>query len=232
MRTTPSFHAALGLALLSTWLLSTLLLAACDDTSDGTGGAGTTSSSTGANMTTTSSTTSSSGTTTSSSTGSTSASTGTGMGMPCKLGEDTCGAGNYCNAPNCMDGTCAPLGATDDPQEMPVCGCDGNTYWNAALAAKKGASVAVQGECPQPVGCGGFGGQQCGAGATCNFEVQNAVECGIADLGGVCWVIPDTCPMVAGFGPNTRACNSLSCTDKCNLIKLQTAWYVDDTCPQ
>lgn len=230
MRITPSFPSLFGLG-----LLLTSGLVACDDTSDGTGGAGTTSSSTGSKMTTSSTTTSStttSGTTTTSTTGSTSASTGTGMGMPCKLTEDVCGAGNYCNAPNCMDGTCEPLGKVDEPAEKPVCGCDGNTYWNAELAAKKGASVASMGECAQPDSCGGFGGQQCDAGATCNYEVQNAVECGIADLGGVCWVIPDTCPMVAGFGPNTRACNSLSCTDKCNLIKLQTAWYVDNTCPQ
>lgn len=211
----------------------TASLAACDDSTDGTGAGGSTASSTVTSTTTGSTTTTSSSTTTSSTgTGSSSASTGTGMGQPCNLAEDTCGAGNYCNAPNCVSGTCAPLGTADQPIKTPVCGCDGNTYWNAELAAKKGMSVSATGECAVPDGCGGFTSQKCDIGATCNHRVANAQECNIADNGGSCWVIPEPCPIAAGFGPNTRACNSLSCTDECNLIKLQTAWYVDNTCPQ
>lgn len=226
--TSPSLGLCLGLALGASLL-------ACDDSTDGTGAGGTTSSSTVGTTTTTTTTTSSttsSTTTTTTGTGSSSASTGTGMGQPCVVAQNSCGAGNYCDAPNCVDGTCAPLGTTEEPIKTPVCGCDGNTYWNAELAAKKGMSVAATGECAAPDFCGGFTSQKCDPGATCNYHVANIGECNIADNGGVCWVIPDTCPMVAGFGPNTRACGSLSCTDECNLIKLQTPWYVDNTCPQ
>ncbi|MFO0613309.1 MAG: hypothetical protein U0414_12010 [Polyangiaceae bacterium] len=208
-------------------LLLLLPIAACDDGGGGTGGSGTTgSSSTTASSTATSTTGTTSGSATASS------STGTSMGTPCKAAEDTCGTGNYCNAVDCVSGFCAPIGSADDPIEQPVCGCDGSTYWNAALAAKKGVSVSAMGECATPDLCGGKTGAMCDAGATCNYRVDSDVDCNIADLSGVCWVIPDTCPAVTGFGPNTRACGSLSCTDECDLIKLQTPWYVDNTCPQ
>lgn len=209
-------------------MVTTLVAASgCDDGggTGGTGGAGSTSSKAATTGTTTSTaTTSTSGTTT--------ASTGTGTGTPCTVANPTCGAGNYCKSADCTAGTCAPLGTEDDPNPEPVCGCDGSTYWNAKLADKLGANVAATGKCANGDVCGGKMGAQCDAGATCNYEVASEAECNIADLPGVCWVIPSTCPPVTGFGPNTRACGSLSCTDQCNLIKLMTAWYVDNTCPQ
>ena len=70
-----------------------------------------------------------------------------------------------------------------------VCGCDGQTYGNACLAAAVGVSVASQGECaPKPAFCGGFGGFPCPKGQTCIDDPSD--ECdpknGGADCGGIC----------------------------------------------
>jgi hypothetical protein len=57
----------------------------------------------------------------------------------------------YCNFPG---GTCGPTGQCEARPEVciqvfdPVCGCDGQTYSNACVAASAGVSVAHEGECP------------------------------------------------------------------------------------
>ncbi len=70
----------------------------------------------------------------------------------------------------------------------------------------------------------------CPSGTFCNYVVGNSGDCQIADLSGSCWGVPATCPTVV-IGPVNRACNATSCTEECALIKQQTVWYPDNTCP-
>jgi hypothetical protein len=143
-----------------------------------------------------------------------------------------CGPGMFCQAVGCGDGTCEPVGTSEDPLRQPVCGCDGVTYWNASVADSHGMATQSQGECSPAKTCGGFGGTQCPAGASCNYRQADKNGCGIADGSGACWTTPAVCMPVVGFGPQTRACGAALCADECELIKQETLWYPDNTCPQ
>ena len=172
------------------------------------------------------------GGTTSTSTTSTST---TGGGGGCSWSTpDPCGPTMYCDAPQCGAGTCVPIPAvsTEDPAKLPVCGCDGATYWNDSVAASHGMAVSSAGECAPGKFCGGFGNIQCAAGLVCNHGGADASICNIADGGGYCWGMPAMCEPMVGFGPDTRACNAPVCTDECVLIKTGGAWYPDPSCPQ
>lgn len=161
--------------------------------------------------------------------------TGGGSGSACQWNiNDPCGAGLYCKAPGCGMGTCEPVGSVEDGTRMPMCGCDGVTYWNTTIAASHGMAVSSPGECgpAAKLTCGGFGGIVCPPGASCNYEVPDKQGCGLADAGGACWAVPKTCGGGVGFGPNTRECNAAVCKDECELIKSEVLWFVDNTCPQ
>lgn len=201
----------------------------------------TSSSSTGSTSSTTSSTSSTSSTTTSSTSststtsGTTTSSTGTGgmgTGTPCHWNKvDPCGPGMYCEALGCGDGMCRPLGQAETQDRAPVCGCDGVTYWNSFVAETHGMAIQASGACSPAKPCGGLAGLPCPEGAQCNYKLNDKSECNISDQGGTCWAIPSECSQIV-VGPTQHACQSISCTDECNLIKLATPWYEDPTCPQ
>jgi hypothetical protein len=65
-----------------------------------------------------------------------------------------CGADEYCNFPPAtmcgsgdQQGTCEWIPEVCTAQADPVCGCDGETYGNACLAASNGVSVLSKGAC-------------------------------------------------------------------------------------
>ena len=68
-----------------------------------------------------------------------------------------CPAGFFCqqDAGQCLEvldgaGTCQQKPEMCTQDYTPVCGCDGQTYSNACVAASAGVSVAIEGECASP----------------------------------------------------------------------------------
>ena len=109
--------------------------------------------------------------------------------------NDDCEVGFFCST---EDGECDEVGACVERPEIclavfdPVCGCDGQTYSNACVAASRGASVDHVGECeddPGPVeGCGG--NLDCPRGTYCRTEE------GDCDEVGECVARPGPCPRI------------------------------------
>ena len=131
----------------------------------------------------------------------------------------------------CGTGVCMTV-PNEGNTRGPVCGCDGLTYWNTSVAAHRGMSVKTTGVCTSSVTCGGIAAIDCPGNAFCNYEADISY-CSISDPGGNCWVMPSTCPTPGiGFGPRTRACGAPTCGYECQLIKAQTPFSVDTTCPQ
>jgi len=158
---------------------------------------------------------------------------GTGSACVWPDAANTCGPGNYCNAPGCVNGTCMPIpsSANESSAKSPVCGCDGADYWNDTVAASHGMSVLATGQCGQGLFCGGFANIQCPAKLFCSYGGPDQNVCFISDGGGACWGMPAVCPMIA-IGPITRACGDLACSEECGLIKLGVSFYEDPSCPQ
>jgi len=151
--------------------------------------------------------------------------------------SNPCGAGSYCKAPGCGQGTCVPVTNVDDTTKVPVCGCDGVNYWNVVTASNHGMSVASSAACATPAGCGGIATILCPnvAAHYCGHDVTQ-LTCNVADAGGICWGMPLTCNII-GFGGQHRLCSNQggACLYECAAIKLEQNYYSpapSEMCPQ
>jgi len=112
--------------------------------------------------------------------------------------EEECGEGEFCKYPisascgtDTEAGVCTPKPETCTLDDVPVCGCDGETYSNACEADAEGVSVASDGECDQPSKvCGGWTSEKCDEGEFCDYPNDS---CAKADGVGVCKPVPESC---------------------------------------
>ncbi|HEY6080874.1 MAG TPA: hypothetical protein VIW29_18800 [Polyangiaceae bacterium] len=110
--------------------------------------------------------------------------------------EADCPTSWRCEKPSCdaKQGRCEPPVVFIPPELMPVCSCDGVTYWNDELRRRAGATLASAGEC-SATACACEVGADCMVPfASCSHLVSDDI-CGRGT--GACWVLPPQCPVNA-----------------------------------
>jgi hypothetical protein len=154
----------------------------------------------------------------------------TSTSKACSWGSDVCPDGQYCDAPGCDKGVCAPIFGKISGVREPVCGCDGVTYWNGTLAKNAAMSVRQDAQCDADEAQGCSSMLPCGKGQSCNLEGSVSI-CTNKNPQGSCWKLPLTCPGGVNDGLNMRDCEGL-CRSECTLINDGATHYADISCPQ
>jgi len=133
---------------------------------------------------------------------------------PCASYEN-CEAGEFCMKQGCDDqkaGVCVASSSAS-----PVCGCDGVTYYDGALASGAGVDVRDRGVCTgdTAVACDG----ECEEGLTCGQVRLRGSDC-VSKIPGVCWQLPKECPVdeLASF----NVCESEKCLSLCEAVQNAT----------
>jgi hypothetical protein len=117
---------------------------------------------------------------------------GAAQGIPCATKAE-CPMGWRCEMPGCeaTQGLCEPPIVIIAPELMPVCGCDGVTYWNDDVRRQADATVDTPGAC-RGTACA------CEVGADCKVPFASCSHLVTDDMCGrgigACWVLPPQCP--------------------------------------
>lgn len=142
---------------------------------------------------------------------------------PCAEDFD-CDTGWVCEKPGCDApfGQCVPWPSLcwDDP--MPVCGCDGVTYWNDCVRLKSPShpQLASFGQCRDTAFPCQFGADCNVPYASCSHLMAPGELCGHGT--GSCWVLPAQC-VPSADKKRWRECRPPDqgpgpCSDMCNAI--------------
>ncbi len=161
------------------------------------------------------------------------------FGKSCTTNEE-CGLSSFCERDSCgaATGVCQVRPTFCEDMRAETCACDGVTFWNDCLRRQRGETASVPGQCTSAAAeCGGP--TKCAlVGAYCAklFPQPDAKCDGPREaIGGVCWVLPNTCPMEdAGpkhgdpMDPKWITCMGgppppppMGCTGTCDAIRSQ-----------
>ena len=129
-----------------------------------------------------------------------------------------------CVKATCSDasGHCELRPLTCGNESIPVCGCDGVTYWNDCLRRQNGTESMVANQCAQGAApCGGPANGSCRMSrAVCAQLLPPGAPCGSGPRPGVCWLLPDSCP--TNSGPERwQSCDPAQrCGDMCGAMRM------------
>jgi hypothetical protein len=128
-----------------------------------------------------------------------------------------CPFGQYCEDNTCGKtmgaGTCKSK-ISNKIGDMPVCGCDGLTYWNGAMAAGRGMPTQHNVACPGDVDIACSDVTPCPGGN--NIYCHKAEKGCAAVIDGACWVLPGDCNLTTS---KVETCPAKDCVNECDLIK-------------
>ncbi len=115
-------------------------------------------------------------------------------GLRCKTDLD-CQSSWWCQKPDCFAvfGQCTPLQVFCNEPPVPVCGCNGITYWSDCVRREALIAAATPGECrAEARPCSRA--EDCGTeDAECAFLYPRPDRCD-EPPSGTCWVLPRDCP--------------------------------------
>jgi hypothetical protein len=121
-----------------------------------------------------------------------------------------------------------------------MCGCDGITYHDSCLMHLKGQNSLAAGAClrtaQSTLTCAFANDPACTAkGAVCGLKADTA--CGpVPVAGGICWVVPASCPNGGGTAKPAEVCNlgqggpATTCVSECNAVKAQVRYGLTANC--
>ena len=152
-----------------------------------------------------------------------------GLPVTCTAATD-CPSGWTCAKLDCANptGVCQVRPLLCDGTVLPVCGCDGVTYWNDCIRQQNGVAASMLGQCTRTALPCSQGSDCKVPGASCaRLDPTPSGGCGTPGP-GTCWVTPSDCattPTAQAWTscqqPGTGQPPQHTCTNTCEAIRSE-----------